>query len=363
MTETQAFVALNLLPGMGPVRVRRLLARFGSADAILTATARELRQVEGIGSETGDTIISWQDRVDPAKELEKVAAFGAKIVSQANPEYPESLRELHDAPILLYVWGDPTVLASSQLGVVGTRKPSHYAAECAKKLSYQLAYAGITVTSGLARGVDALAHQAAIAARGRTVAVLGSGLNNLYPPENRELAEKIAITGAVVSEYPMDTKPDPRQFPMRNRIISGLSFGLLVVEAGTKSGSLISASQATEQGRSVYAVPGRIDQPNALGSNRLIQQGAKLVMSAQDILDDLGLLFSETPKLTKFAPAISLSGSEKTVHEALGDEETSIDDLIAKCGLPTHEVSSTLLALEMRRLVKQLPGGRFVKIN
>jgi len=364
MNETEAFVALNMLPGIGPVRVVRLLEAFGSPQEILKARPQSLRAVSGIGAEVSETVAAWESKVDLAGEMKRVEDFGAKVVTRNDSAYPQILREIHDPPIVLYVWGDSSVLETRTVGVVGTRKPSHYAAECAKKLSYQMAYAGLTVASGLARGVDTAAHQAALAAKGRTVAVLGSGLENLYPPENRELAEKIAAGGgAVISEFPMQTKADRQTFPMRNRIISGLSFGLLVVEAGGQSGALISANQAAEQGRSLYVIPGRIDQPGAIGSNRLIQQGAKLVMSAQDILDDFGLLFREKQDLKTPASGYSLSVAEQSVRDAIGDDETAFDAIMAKCGLPTHEVSSTLLALEMRRLVKQLPGSRFVKIQ
>ncbi len=362
MTDTEAFIALNMLPRIGPVRVRKLLELLGSPQAVLSAGSRELQQVSGIGAEVANSIRNWKTHADPAAELERVAAAGAHVVTLTDPAYPAILSEIHDPPIVLYVRGElPT---APSIAVVGTRKPSLYATECAKKLSYQLAYSGLTITSGLARGVDTAAHQAALAANGRTIAVLGSGLNQLYPPENAELAEKIADgNGAVISEFPMDTQPDKQTFPMRNRIVTGLSTGLLVIEAGTTSGSLISANQAGDQGRSLYAVPGRIDQPKALGSNRLIQQGAKLVLSAQDILDDLGLLFRDEPKLERSAPKAELTAAEQSVRDAIGDDETPLDTIISKCGLPTQQVSSTLLALEMRRLVKQLPGSRFVKIQ
>ncbi|HET7238178.1 MAG TPA: DNA-processing protein DprA [Terrimicrobiaceae bacterium] len=361
MTQTEAFVALNMLPRIGPVRVRKLLEVFGSPQAIFEAKPRDLRHVQGIGPEVAESVASWQATCDLASELERARTFGAGIISQADPAYPTLLKEIHDPPIVLYVWGE--LRDPHAIGIVGTRKPSHYAAECTKKLAYQLAYAGITVVSGLARGVDTAAHQAALAAKGRTIAVLGSGLEALYPPENRELAERISGSGAVVTEFPMTTVADRQTFPMRNRIISGVSAGLLVVEAGAASGALISATQAADQGRSIYAVPGRIDHPGAIGSNRLIQQGAKLVASAQDILDDFGLLFPETPNLARPVTELNLTPAERSVHESIGDEETPIDTIIAKCGLPTHEVSSTLLALEMRKLVKQLPGSRFVKIQ
>jgi len=362
MTETEAFVALNMLPRIGPVRVRKLLRLFGSPQAALTAKGTELQQVPGIGPEVADSIVRWQDHADPSAEIAKASASGVKILTLTDPEYPRLLSEIHDPPIILYVRGE--LPRASTIGVVGTRKPSHYATECAKKLSYQLAYTGLTIASGLARGIDTAAHQAALAAKGQTIAVLGSGLNYLYPPENTELADKIAAgSGAVVSEFPMDTKADRQTFPMRNRIITGLSSGLLVVEAGVTSGSLISATQAGEQGRSIYAVPGRISDPKAQGTNRLIQQGAKLVMSAQDILDDLGLLFPTQPELSPPPSVPNLSPLEEAVRDAIGDDETAFDDIITKCGLPTPQVSSTLLALEMRKLVKQLPGSRFVKIR
>lgn len=361
MTETEAFVALNMLPRIGPVRVRRLLDRFGSPQAILAARTADLCHVENVGPEVADSITNWARHCDPEHEMSLASRAGATVVALNDPAYPRALRQIHDPPIVLYVRG--TLPTAPAIGVVGTRKPTHYAAECAKKLSYQLAYAGLAVASGLARGIDTAAHQAALAAHGKTIAVLGSGLNHLYPPENRELARRIAETGAVVTEFAMEIKADRQTFPMRNRIISGLSAGLLVIEAGAKSGALISATQAGEQGRSLYAVPGRIDQPNAIGTNRLIQQGAKLVMSAQDILDDLGLLFPEKPELERPRPPVRLSPAEEAVRAAIGDSETPIDEIIAKCGLPTPEVSSTLLALEMRHLVKQLPGSRFVKIQ
>jgi DNA processing protein len=364
MTGTEACIALNMVPKMGPVRLRKLLAAFGSPQAILAARSSDLRQIDGIGPDVADSIAHWESLIDLDHELKRIADFGARVLTQDSPEYPASLREIHDPPIVLYVWGELTARDRHAIGVVGTRKPSHYASECARKLSYQLAYSGLTIFSGLARGIDTAAHQAAIAAKGRTVAVLGSGLLKLYPPENRALAGRIAAGhGAVITEFSMEIAADRQTFPMRNRIISGSSFGLLVVEAGANSGALISATQAGEQGRSIYAVPGRIDQPGAIGSNRLIQQGAKLVLSAQDVLDDFGILFRDQPEIHRPAPPAGLSECQLAVYAAIGDDEIHIDGITAKCGLPTPQVSSTLLALEMRKLVKQLPGSRFVKIN
>jgi len=233
--------------------------------------------------------------------------------------------------------------------------------ECAKKFSYQIAYAGLTVVSGLAAGIDTAAHKGALAAKGRTIAVLGAGLRHLYPPENQVLAEKIVESGAVVSEFPMDTTPDRQTFPMRNRIISGWGSGLLVVEAGLNSGALISASQAADQGRNLYAIPGQIDRPTSHGSNRLIQQGAKLVMSVDDILEDLQTLFPRAPELSPSKPP-GLEGDLLKVYNAITSEETSIDEIIEQSGLTAGSAAAALLQLETQHLVRQLPGKYFVKL-
>jgi DNA processing protein len=351
-----------MVPGVGPVRLRRLLETFETPERVLLARASELQTVEGIGREVAEAIAGWEKQVDLAAELTRVEEFGATIITQTSPEYPSALREIHNPPILLYVWGTLTTADHRAIGVVGSRQTSHYGLECAKKLSYQLAYAGLTVVSGLARGIDTAAHQGALAAQGRTVAVIGSGLMDLYPPENVGLAEKIAASGAVVSEFPLTFPPSPQTFPYRNRIVASWGSGLLVVEAGLKSGALITAGQALEQGRLVYAVPGQIDRPTAAGSNRLIQQGAKLVTGAGDILDDLYALFPPSRK-TAAAPASStLTADEETVLATIDLSETPLDWIVTKSGLPMPKVASTLLALEMKRRVKQLPGQQFVKL-
>src|SRR6201989_589849 len=291
MNATEACIALNMLPTVGPVRLRRLLEVFQEPQQILAAKRVDLRKVEGIGNEVADQISNWESTVDLPNELERIRDFGATVITQNSPSYPPPLREIHAPPIVLYVWGELHERDHHAIGVIGARRTTHYGTESGKKLAYQLAYAGLTVVSGLARGIDTAAHQGALAAKGRTIAVIGSGLSKLYPPENRGLAEKIRSgSGAIVSEFSMDIEPDRQTFPMRNRIISGWSHGLLVVEAGANSGALISVAQALEQGRNVYAVPGHINAPTAIGSNRLIQQGAKLVMDANDILDDLQIL-------------------------------------------------------------------------
>src|SRR5437868_12459894 len=365
MNATEACIALNMLPTIGPVRLRKLLEVFKEPQEILAAKRNELRKVEGIGNEVADQISNWESIVNLEVELRRIRDFGATVITQASPSYPKSLREIHSPPIVLYVWGEIQERDQHAIGIIGSRRTTHYGTESAKKLSYQLAYAGLTVISGLARGIDTAAHQGALAAKGRTIAVIGSGLASLYPPENAVLAEKIrAGHGAIVSEFSMEIEPDRQTFPMRNRIISGWSHGVLVVEAGLNSGALITASQALEQGRSVYAVPGHINAPSAMGSNRLIQQGAKLVMDASDILDDLQILLPETKPLPQAAarPLPPLSDEERRVYDAIEATETPIDAISAKCNLPSGTVSSTLLGLELKRLVKQLPGKYFVKL-
>jgi DNA processing protein len=365
MNVTEACIALNMLPTMGPVRFRKLLEIFQTPERILSARGTELRGAEGIGAEVVDQIVNWEKLVDLSSELERIRKFGARIVTADSPEYPRQLREIHAPPIVLYVWGELTDRDQHAIGIIGSRRTTHYGIESAKKLAYQLAYAGLTVISGLARGIDTAAHQGALAAKGRTIAVIGSGLSKLYPPENAALADKIRNgSGAIVSEFSMEIEPDRQTFPMRNRIISGWSHGILVVEAGSNSGALITASQALEQGRSVYAVPGHINVPSAQGSNRLIQQGAKLVMDASDILDDLQILLPETkpPPEAATRPLPALSVDERRVYDAIESPETAIDDIATQCQLPSATVSSPLPRLELTRLVKQLPGKYFVKL-
>ena len=350
-----------MVPSLGPVRLRRLLETFGSPERILSAKRNELQAVEGVNQAVIDSLVSWETLVDLEQELARIREFGATVLTLEEADYPTLLHEIHDPPTVLYVWGKLDPRDHHAIGVVGSRRTSHYGLECAKKISYQIAYAGLTVVSGLARGIDSAAHQGALAAKGRTIAVLGTGLHHVYPTENRALAEKIISAGAVVTEFPMETMPDRQTFPMRNRIISGWGFGLLVVEAGVNSGALISASQAVEQGRNLYAIPGPIDRPSSHGSNRLIQQGAKLVMSVEDILEDVQRLFPKAPELLPSKPP-DLDGDLLTVYEAITSRETSIDEIIQRSGIGAGAATVALLQLEMRRLVKQLPGKYYVKL-
>jgi DNA processing protein len=374
VTEIEACIALNMIPGVGPVRLRALMASLGNPAVILSAGRGALASVDGVGRETAAAIADWEQTVDLAAELKRIADFGAKVITWESPEYPASLRTIDNPPFVLYVWGDITAADSRAIGVVGSRNVTHYGTETAKKLSYQFAYAGFTVVSGLARGIDTSAHQGALAAKGRTIAVIGSGLSKLYPPENQGLAEKIAESGAVVSEYPMARPADRQTFPYRNRIVAGWGKALVIVEAGLNSGALITANQAIEQGRTVFSVPGPIDRPTSAGSNRLIQQGAKLITGAEDVLDELDMFFpsSAPQKKTRqsavqaelpMAPPPKLTHEETLLLTALEVGELSLDELCSATRLPSYKISSTLLGLELKRLAKPLPGQRYVLVR
>ena len=356
MTEDLALLALHLVPNLGPVRIRRLRDHFGSATSVLRAPVNELSRLQGISHELSLSIKHASDGDQAERELGQLAFLGGWLLSDENPLYPKALRQLHNAPVLLQALG--TVLESDQnaIGIVGSRQSTFYGSEYAKRFSYRLASHSLTIVSGLARGIDTAAHQGALAAKGRTIAIIGSGLGCLYPPENKILSERISQNGAVLSEFPLEFPPNPQTFPYRNRIVAGWSTDLLVVEAGEKSGALITANLALEQGRQVYAIPGPLDRPSSAGTNRLIQQGAKLVTCAEDILDEMQELFPRDRNGSQPLPALLLPPEECLLLEVLATGEKAIDDLVDVTGLSAAKVSSALLSLEMKRRVKPLPG-------
>lgn len=368
MTEPEALIALNMLPRIGPIRVGRLMERFGSASALLSAPQAKLRQAQGISDELATIIHRWEDHADLSSELARIQERGLQALTPHDANWPRPLRELPDAPLVLYVWGEITDQDNHAIAVVGSRRTTNYGRTCAQKLSFQIAGAGYSIISGLARGIDTAAHEGAVAAKGRTIAVLGSGLGQVYPPENMPLAERIADGhGAVVSEFPLLTPPDQQTFPQRNRIVAGWCSGLLVVECPARSGALITANLATDYGRQVYAVPGPIDRPSSDGCNELIRTGATLITDGSQILDDLSLLpltadQSNRPQ-PEPTPIPDLSPTEATLLEHLDAEERQIDELIDASGLSSAQTSATLLQLEMKRLIKQLPGSYFVRLT
>ncbi|MDB6129148.1 MAG: hypothetical protein JWM04_255 [Verrucomicrobiales bacterium] len=365
MDTREALVALNMVEHVGPVRLRQLLEHFDSPEAILGATRRQLLSVNGIGEEIAESIVSWEKHVDLSAELRKVSDFGCHIISQDDPEYPSVLKTIYDPPIVLYVKGTLTEKDQNSIAVVGSRMTTAYGTETARKLSYQLAYAGVTVVSGGARGIDTAAHQGALAANGRTIAVLGTGINIVFPPENAALYERISASGCIMTQFCFNRKADKQSFPIRNRIVAGMSLGTVVVEANLTSGALITANMAVDYGRQVFAVPGRIDSPRSKGCHDLIKKGAKLCEGVEDILTEFEYLFpgsnkskgkGDQPEL----PSFTLSEIEQKVFDLL-EEEKTIDEIIRASGLSSSTISVTLLTLEMKKIVQQLPGKVFRK--
>ena len=366
MDPKEAFIALNLVEHVGPVRVRQLLAAFGTAPEILRASKARLLQVPGLGEDTAGAIARWEQTVDLGGELQRIRDFGCHVLVSEDDEYPAVLREIYDPPIVLYVKGALTAKDKNAVALVGSRQTTSYGIEVARKLAYQLAYVGVTVVSGGARGIDTAAHQGALNAKGRTVAVLGTGLNLVFPAENADLFERIAANGAVLTQFPFNRPADKQSFPIRNRIVAGMTLGTVVVEANLTSGALITARFATDYGRQVFAVPGRIDSPRSKGCHELIKQGAKLCEGAEDVLSEFEYLFPGSnrppaPNETGTLPALTLSENEQRAYDALTREESTIDEVIRRSGLPASAASVALLGLEMKRLIRQLPGKLFVR--
>lgn len=369
MTSREAYILLNQIEGIGPVRVRALCAALGSPEAVLSAPERDLAAVRGIGPKVAENIVTQRGGLDAGREEAAAARLGARLVTPLDAEYPAPLKNIYDPPLCLYVRGTLVPKDEQALAVVGTRRASHYGMAQAERLSYQVAKAGFTVVSGLARGIDTAAHRAALKAGGRTLAVLGGALDKLYPPENRELAEEIAGHGALLSEFPLGREPDRTTFPYRNRVVSGLAKGVLVVEAGLDSGAMNTAEQALEQGRSVMAVPGRVDLEGARGPHRLIQNGARLVEDLADILKEFEFLFppDEQARLLRRQDArqrLTLAPAEESVVRALWTEpELDFDVLIRRTGLASAQLMTLAMQLEMKRVIRRLPGRRLALMD
>ncbi len=431
LTNNERLILLNLVPEVGSVRLRRLLELFGDLDRLWKASIEELRQVEGIGPSLAQRIAAGRQSSELLdRELTLARQQGVEIVTLEDPGYPQPLRSIFDPPLALYIRGVLVPDDQTAVGIVGARRASLYGAQCAERLGYDLALRGVTIVSGLARGIDGAAHRGALKALGRTLAVLGSGLGRIYPPEHQMLAEQIAGQGALISEYPMELPPLPHNFPRRNRLISGLSLGVIVVEATPRSGALITADCALEQGREVFAVPGPVTAPTSQGTHGLLKQGACLVTSVEDVLEELQLKPVErktqleqrssgsvpsVPELVEPhgkardnltstsqvpVPAVAIDGlggrhpclppgSKQAAHPPVGEDRRAsqprlesdgeideqarilrcldteeprhIDHIAAEAGVGVSEVAAALVQLEMRHLIRQLPGKRFLK--
>ncbi len=362
--DIKLWIALNLVPGVGKVTYRKLIERFGDPAEVFRAQRVELKEIPGLTDNTINEILNYKIGDQLQRELQSIEEKQVTIVTMRDSAYPFNLKHIHDPPPLLYVEGELKEEDTLAISVVGTRSPTWYGKEITTRLSEGLARRGITVVSGMARGIDSLAHTAALDAGGRSIAVLGNGLKVVYPPENRGLKERMKEQGAVISEFMMDAKPDRLNFPIRNRIISGLSLGTVVVEAPAKSGALITARIALEQNREVFAVPGSVSSANSKGTNSLIKKGAKLVENVEDIMEELpgelGGLTNGSPGEEK-TPEPELSPEHAAVFSLLHHEAQHIDILTEQSGFPAGKVAGILASLELEGLIKQLPGKTFIR--
>ena len=397
--DTKSLIHLNLIPGIGNHTIRRLLAAFGSAEKSLAATSEELAQINGLTPDVRQQLINGKSRAPLAQELELIEQHQCRIVTVNDESYPPLLKQIDDPPVLLYITGEFPIQDTPSIAIVGSRSPTEYGKTISQQLSHQLAERGITVVSGFARGIDTCVHRGALEAGGHTVAVFGCGLSIIYPETNRSLAAEIIESGALISEFPMTMPPRGNNFPRRNRVISGLTLGTLVVEASERSGSLITARHAAEQGREVFAIPGQIFSNMSRGTHSLINQGATLINSVNDLLDALpqnytGSLGGESLEATrqptlrpnlgskqfnkaaspqstekestpvpqpKAKVAPNLTPDEQTVLSVMDADSIHIDEIARVTQLPIGKVSSLLVMLELKGIVQQLPGKQFVK--
>jgi DNA processing protein len=359
-------LALSQLSGIGNVTYKRLIGHFGSAREIFEAGDKRLNEIPWIGKEKIKVIISFNGWESIKERIKEVEDKGAVILALEDEEYPERLKKIHDAPPVLYIKGSFTEKDEFPIAVVGSRHASSYGNTSAAKIASGLAEKGITVVSGMARGIDSVAHRAAITTGGRTIAVLGSGIDVVYPPEGRGLYNDIVKKGIVISEFPPGTKPEPSNFPRRNRIISGLSVGVVIIEASETSGALITADLAVNQDREVFAVPGNINSARSKGTNKLIKKGARLVDNAEDILDELKFILGEdfylesTEHQRRHLDNESLTDEEKKVLESLSTQPVHIDIVIDETGFRSEVVSRILLELELKGFLRQIPGKNFI---
>ncbi len=367
--ERRAIISLHLVPEIGPFRARNLLLHFGSAREALAAPLEEIASVEGWNAPLAKKALKAGYRSDVEHEIEAAARLGIKLLTCADPEYPEALKPLDDLPPVLYVRGDLPPAAVPAVAVVGTRYPTPYGISMAERFGYELGMAGFTVVSGLARGIDTAVHGAVLSAGAKTVAVLGNGLKHHYPRENKALEDRIAAQGALISEFPLDRSPDPMNFPRRNRIISGLCAAVVVIEADIKSGALITARAAAEQGKDVFAVPGPAVSKMSRGPHYLIKSGARLAECAEDIINEIKPLFEGYESFAqggtdkKAGDMECHDPVENDIMAVLGQEPggVSIDALASRLPFSSGDLARALLMMEMRGLIRGLPGKMYVK--
>ena len=358
MSELEYWIGFNIVSGIGPARLKALLDHFGDLGRAWEASSSELRDA-GLDRRSIENLFAARQKLSLDQEMAKVTRAGASVITWEDKEYPPRLRQIHNSPPVLYVKGEVLPRDEWAVAVVGTRTPRAYGRQIVDEIASGLARSGITVVSGLARGIDSLAHRAALRAGGRTLAVLGCGIDIVYPQEHTSLAKNIAERGAVITEYPLGTKPEAGNFPPRNRIISGLALGTLVIEAGKRSGALITADYALEQGREAFALPGNVNSSKSVGTNRLIQEGAaKLVASVEDILEELNLTLVEEHQALRMV--VPESEKESLILQCVTLEPIHVDEIGQKTGLPIAEVTGVLAMMELKGMVRQLGGMNYV---
>lgn len=362
--------------GIGPVTFARLIRHFGNPDAVLGASESALNKIEGIGQKTAISIVRSRDNFDAKAELERSDKLGICIINLDDPRYPPSLKQIYDPPPVLYLKGTLTRRDNLAIAIVGSRRCSLYGQQQASRLAHLLAAAGFTIVSGMARGIDTAAHQGALSAQGRTIAVQGCGLANIFPPENNKLFRLISESGACISELPLGYEPLSENFPSRNRIIAGLSLASIIVEAGYRSGAMITAKCAVEYNREVMAVPGKIDSPLSKGPHSLIKQGAKLIESVEDVMEALGYIGKQLKEHASGAAGqakekietplfdvseLNLTDYERKIYDCLDNEPLHVDQIIAATNIEPGLINASLISLRLKGLIKQLPGSFYIK--
>ena len=374
--DIEKWLKLIRADNVGSTTFAKLMKHFGSADRALGASVSELAKIDGVGFKTAEQMARTRNKFDTTAELEMAERLGVWIINFNDERYPPVLKQIYDPPPVLYIKGSLTASDNLAIAIVGTRRCSLYGQEQSSRLAHLLSSAGFTICSGMARGIDTAAHQGALSAGGRTIAVQGCGLANIFPPENRKLFELIAESGACISELPLQYEPLSENFPPRNRIIAGLALGTIVVEAGLRSGALITARAALESNREVMAVPGKIDSPLSKGAHQLIKQGARLIESVEDIMEAMGYIGEQLQSHVSAAAAkasekvetplfgvsqLNLSENERRIYDCLGKEPFHIDQIITDTDLPPGSVNAALVSLRLKGLIKQLPGSLFLR--
>lgn len=365
MIDRELLIMLNMIPTIGPKRIKNITRKIKTLSEFMNANFKQFSQIPGMSKKLWNRISYYRQKVDYKTEIQKAHKICAKIITIIDDEYPNMLKQIYDPPPVLYAMGDVSALKHKSLAIVGTRKATLYGKNIAKMFGEKLANLNFNVVSGMARGIDSCAHSGAIKAGGLTTAVLGSGINVIYPPENVNLMKNIIKNGCVISSFPIGTKPLAKNFPARNRIISGLSHGTIVIEAAQRSGSLITADFSLEQGREVFAVPGNINNPYSRGTHKLIKQGAKLVENIEDILEELSFEDLKQGILVKNEhdkPEVQLSEDEKDVYKIISYDPIHFEQIIQKTNLHTKHLNSIITRLELKGVITTLPGNYIVRI-